>query len=131
MSLASTIARARAFQAKQFTSTGSITRETAPGSINPTTGVYTPPTTSNVYTGVCSVRPAGNVGSDVQAGEVEVRSGDFVVRLPVNTVVKKDDVVAVTASTYDSGLVGRKFRITDVPADDLQIARVAMLEEIT
>jgi hypothetical protein len=130
MSLDSAINYFRSKQAALFAATCTITRSVGEPTFNPSTGEYTPAGTTTIYTGACNVRPRGS-GSDVQVGEQELRLSTYVGKLPVNTAVKKDDVLTVTASTYDAGMVGKSFRITDVPSDGWQIARAVGLEEVT
>ena len=50
-------------------------------------------------------------------------------KFPVDTDIRRDDFVTVTASQHDSGLVGRVFVVRKAQPDEWQIARVATLEE--
>lgn len=128
MSLESTVADGRAFQAAQFLSACTIVRDNGAPTFDPNTGSYTQPTTT-VYMGTCQIRPAERIGSDIQTGEREANVFDYEARLPVDTAVAVGDTLTVTASTYDAGMVGKVFRISDLPYNDLQIARVAILEK--
>ena len=130
MSLETAIAYFAQRQAALFRSSCTITRAT-PGTFNPATGAITPGTPTTIYTGVCLVRPNAWEGSDTQVGQQEVRYRGARLKLPPDTAVEKDDIVVVTASQHDPELVGRSFRITDVPHDDWQIGRVAIREEVT
>lgn len=101
------------------------------GSFDPNTGAITPPAGSVVYFGPGSIRAHRWEGADTQSGEMEVRFRGVKVKVPHDADVEKDDVVTVTASQHDSGLVGRVFRVTDVLRDGWQINRVMIAEEAT
>lgn len=124
------IARSRRAQARLYRSECQIARASGPKVFDPETGDTVQPTRT-VYLGVCQFRPAGYVGRDAEAGQREVRFLASVVKLPPDTDVARNDLLTVTASTYDPGLVGRTFRVTDVPGNDWQVAREAMVEEVT
>jgi hypothetical protein len=85
-----------------------------------------------VYQGSCQVRATAATGRrDAQAGEREIRISALRAKFPSTTAPAVNDVLELTASTHDPGLVGRTFRVTDVLWDGWQVARVAMLEEVT
>lgn len=98
---------------------------------NPTTGVYDPATPTQIYSGACLIRGFAWEGTDLESGGEEVRMRRYRVKFPVDTDVRVDDIVRPTASDYDASLVGRAFRITDVPRDGWQISRVCICEEVT
>lgn len=99
---------------------------------DPDDGDYETPEPDEIYEGPCQVRPAGGlVGTDVIAGERELRLTDLVLKLPVDTPVEKNDQVMVTDSIHDVSLIGRTYRITDVLRDGRQIVRVCVMEEAT
>jgi hypothetical protein len=107
-------------------------RLSSDSALNEETGQETPEEPTLIYEGPCHVRATAATGRrDAQAGEREVRLSALRAKFPSDTPVEVDDQLEVTASTYDSGLVGRTFRVTDVLWDAWQIARVAMLEEVT
>lgn len=120
----------------QFRAECTVTRETAPGAFNPTTGEIGAPTTETVYAGRCNAREVAWEGSDVglaaaaQAGRsaAEVRLRRVELRFPHDTAVLADDVVTITKAQHDSDLVGEEFRITDVLLDAWQIVRRAIGE---
>jgi hypothetical protein len=41
-----------------------------------------------------------------------------------------DDIIVPTASTYDPGMIGKSYRVTDVPDDGFQISRWTIAEQI-
>ena len=118
-------------QADLFRDTATVTRPGEGGTLNPVTGVWTPAATTVVYSGPCLIRGFAWEGTDVQYGDQEVRLRRARAKFPVNTPIRLDDVVVPTASTYDSGMVGKSFRVTDVPNDGWQISRWTIIEEIT
>lgn len=129
MSIETAIARFRDRQAGQFSEDVVVYRQVGELSTNPTTGAVTR-TFTEVYDGPCKIRPADRSGNDVRAGETEVRTLDMVGKFPVDTALRKDDVVDVEDSTFDATMVGRRYRVTEAPADGWQIAKVVRLEEI-
>jgi hypothetical protein len=128
MSIASAITRFRARQAEQFSDEVIVSRAVGDLETDSTTGAVTQPY-DEVYEGVCKIRPAGRSADDVSAGDTELRLVDMLGKFPVDTDLRKDDIVTVAASTYDASMVTRQYRITEVPADAWQIARVVGLEE--
>lgn len=132
MTLDTAIARFRSRQAALFRDEIRITRASEEDpTFNEETGEYDTPDPTEVYEGPCLLRPAGGlVGTDVIAGERELRLSDYVLKLPANTPVRNDDIGELTVSTYDADLVGRTYRITDVLRDGWQIARKCVVEEV-
>lgn len=128
MSVATAIARFRSKQAEQFGETVTVGRQVGELATDADTGAVTR-TFTTVYAGRCKIRPAGHVGSDVRAAETELRRIEMIAKFPVNQDIRKDDVVTVTASKFDTTMVGRQYRVTEHPADGWQIAKVVGLEE--
>lgn len=126
---------ARAFFERQqmllFRDEATVTRGSGTPTFNPATGVTTTVPGATVYTGECLIRGTSWQGFDVGVGETEVRSRTVRGWLPKDTAVEVNDVLTVTASTHDAGMVGRVMRITDVPKDGWQVVRKVLLEEIT
>lgn len=127
MSLDSLITRSRARLATQFDDTIVFTRVAGTPTFNTTTGQYDT-TTTTVYDGACKIRPEARQGNDIEAGDTTVRRVDYRITLPADTPVKVGDEGTCTASLRDVGLVGRRFRVTDVLADSWQVGRVAICE---
>lgn len=125
MSVDSAIRYFRDRQAAQFTTTATISRSTGATYV---AGVYDDGYDA-IATGVpCKIRPAETRGTDTQTGEREIVLTDFTGKFPVNTDIVVNDRVDVTASAYDTGLVGQRFRVAGVLYDEWQIARGVALE---
>lgn len=125
-------ARAR-FERRQrdlFRDEATVTRPATTGTLNPTTGAWTPNAATTIYEGECLLRGFAWEGTDVEVGGVEVRLRRLRAKLPVNTDIRKDDMIVPTSSMYDSSLVGKSFRVTDVVRDGWQITRWAIAEEV-
>lgn len=67
----------------------------------------------------------------VDAGGSSYVVARYDVTLPPNAAVKRDDLVTVTSSPYDSALLNVPFRILDVPLDPWQVARYCTAERFT
>lgn len=105
-----------------------VTRPGAYGAPDETTGVATR-TSTTVYTGVCRVKP--EPPGEQTAGEREVVTRQFVVSLPITVDdVAVGDVVTVTASVYDTGLVGAALTVVGVPVGSHLTARRLLAERI-
>lgn len=129
MTVETAIAYFRRRERQLMTSTVEVTRVTGPPSYDPGTGTVTEPVVS-VYHGDALVRMNAWEGSDVQAGDTEVRLRTARAKLPADTLVLRDDLLRVIASK-DARLVGRVYRITDVLVDDWQVSCAVFLEEVT
>lgn len=114
-----------------FRDTAVLERPSTAATLNPTTGVYDPNSPTTIYTGDCLIRGFAWEGTDLESGGEEVRMRRYRVKFPVDTAALVGDIVRPTASTYDSSLVGRSFRITDVVRDGFQISRSCIAEEVT
>lgn len=122
----------RSQQAELFATDAVVERVVGEGEFDETTGEVDPDEVEVIYDGPCIIRPMKRrEGSDVTTGEREVRFLDVEAKFPVDTPILKDDLVTVTASEHDPALVGVVFRITDVPLDEWQISRRAVLEQTT
>lgn len=128
MSIDTALARFRARQAEQFSDEATVSRQVGGLTTDHTTGAVSR-IFDAVYDGECKIRPADRSGSDATAGETEVRLVDMAGKFPVDTDIRKDDIVTVTASTFDASMPGRQYRVTEAAADAWQIARVVGLEE--
>lgn len=129
MTINSAIVRFRAKQALQFTTTADVLRPIGemvwdPDAETSTQGYDT------IYSGPCKIRPSKNRSADaIQTHETLVGKPDSEGKFPVDCLIDRNDVVVVTGSLYDTGLVGRRFTVTKASRDEWQIARVAQMEE--
>lgn len=129
MSIESAVTRFRAKQAEQFSQTADIYRPVGEPTFTPEDGYAQPVVT--VTAGVaCKVTSNERQGQDVQAGETEVRLLDHTIKFPVDTPVEVNDIVEVTASTYNPLDTGITYRITDVDRREWQISRRCVIEEV-
>ena len=127
MSIDTAIKRFRSKQAGQFTDEATVSRPVGEMTYDPDFGSVQD--YDEVYSGECKIRPADRTGNEVGAGQTEVLIVDSTGKFPVDTDLQMDDIVTVTASLYDAGMVGRQYRISSAPSDGWQIARVVVLEE--
>lgn len=132
MSVDTAIARFRRRQADMFFDTARVTRATGEEpTFDEDTGEYTHAAPEEIYEGPCLIRASAWQARDVTTGEREIRFRTGKVKFPVDTPILKDDLVTCLTSRFDQGLVDAVFRVTDVPLDGLQIARVGLLEQTT
>ncbi|HEY7824815.1 MAG TPA: DUF6093 family protein [Acidimicrobiia bacterium] len=99
--------------------------------LDPETGVLVPPARTQTYSGPCLIRGVTWEGTNVEAGEADLRLRVFNAKFPVDTPVEIFAIVTPTASTYDGSLVGREFWVTDVLRDGWQISRSVICKEVT
>lgn len=107
-----------------------IERPASAGTLS-STGDWTPGAATGLYDGPCLLRAFVWEGTDVVVGGEEVRLSRVRAKFPRDTTVAHDDIVRPTASTYDSSMVGKSYRVTDVFEDGWQICRTVIAEEIT
>jgi hypothetical protein len=131
MTLDAAIARFRQRQADLFRDEATVDRPAGTGSLNTTTGDWTPSASSEVYSGPCLIRAFVWEGTDVEVGGTEVRLRRIRAKFPVDTDIQVHDMIVPTTSTYDESMVGVSFRVTDAFRDGWQIARVCIAEEVT
>lgn len=130
MTIATAVTRFRRRQAEQFSETATVTRPVGPPAFNRESEEVEQDYDA-VTVGLCKIRPAQRAyGREVQAGEREVVLSPYVGKWPVDTPLRVNDVVTVTASLYDADLAVATFRVAAVHLDGWQIARVAELERI-
>jgi hypothetical protein len=97
------------------------------------TGVVTP-TYTTVYTGKCKVQmpSAETAPRTTDVGEASVLVGHLVLHLPMSvTTVSPNDLVTVTSSGLDAGLVGRTFRLRGPSHKTYLTARRFPIIEVT
>jgi hypothetical protein len=115
------IARMRDREQSLMTNTVRVTRTSGQGIFDPSTASYGDDTETTVYTGPALVRPKTDA-VDVTGG-TSVQISNYTVKLPPDTPTAVGDVVTVTGSTHDTGLVGVGLRVLDVVNDEWQIVR--------
>lgn len=79
------VASGRAMADRLMPDTGVLSRQSASGSLNATTGVWTPSTATVVYSGPMRVRPASTTEVDKMFGDAELSSSRYVLSLPFGT----------------------------------------------
>lgn len=83
--------------------------------LNTTTGTATQAAGTLVYSGKCRVAPSGPSASVQTVGNRDIPYQYVIVYIPIDSdFVKKDDLVTITAATYDTTMVGEVFRVTGV-----------------
>lgn len=113
-----------------MTSTGTVVRDDGEPVYDPVTGDFSQPVTT-VYEGDMLVRMAAWEGSDVAAGQTEIRTRPWRLKLPHDAVqLRKDDRVTIGVSD-NPGLIGRTFRVTDWFGDDWAPSAPYFAEEVT
>lgn len=101
-------------------------------STDPTTGVVSP-AYSVAYSGKCKVQSPRGVSSvsSPEAGEHSWDVQSQQVHIPVGAgPVAVDDVVTVTAATYDQQLVGRTYRVAGLANKSMATAQRLIVEEV-
>lgn len=132
MSAPSVTRAGRAAAERLMVDTCTVTRVSAGGAFNETTGQYGADTTTSVYAGKCRVQQRDGLARGVTAGEREQMVGRFVVSLPMSaTGVQVDDVVTITATGTDSDadLASRTFRVAELFHKTYATARRLVVEE--
>lgn len=127
MSLDQAIAYFRAEQEDLFRSTATIKVKSGT-TFDPVTGSNTPTYTIRATGVPCLIRPRSASRGEVAETEATISRHEG--KFPANTNIQVEDLVDVTASTHDSGLVGKTFAVVERPLDDWQIARVVVLEVV-
>lgn len=95
--------------------TVTVTRTTSRGTLNTTTGRYTP-TTVTVHSGAALIRPAGH--GTVTFGEENLEVSRPIVLLPSSVGrIEPEDVITVTASPQNPQLVGAVLVVREVQED--------------
>lgn len=100
------------------------------------TGVLTPPNpdTTTVYSGPCLVHPVGNIPrpEGLSEGGVAIVTARYEATIPhTAAIARHGDVLTVTASQWNPGLVGRSFRVKEALAVSVNIRRSLLIEERT
>ncbi len=117
MSIASdTVAGFRTRWASRFIDAGTLDRETDRGTFDDLTGQYDTPTSSEIFTGACLIRPKARSTSDF--GEKDSKVELYDIHVPhTATGALPGDKFTVSASLLDPDLVGAVLVITEVLDD--------------
>jgi hypothetical protein len=133
VSAATALARGRTAAEALMVDACTITRRTGQ-TTDDLTGAVTPATTT-VYTGPCKVQTSGSgaMGRRYDVAETTVVMLRLELHLPMATsaAVARGDLVTVTASATDPGLVGRTWHIHDLSHKSWATARRFLIEEAT
>lgn len=106
-----------------------IVSTTSRGTFNPVTNRYTTPSETTAYTGACLIRPAGLGADPRDRADAEVVIGRYDIRIPFDQdTIVPDMIVTVTASTFDSGLVGKTMTVIAVDNDTYNTHRLVSAE---
>lgn len=128
MTATSTASQGQVLAEQLMTDACTITRSGGAPVFDSTTGTYTDPAATTVYSGKCRVKPANLTSRTVQAGEQQVALWPYSVSMPLSALPELDDVVTVTASV-DASLVGRTLRVRSVARGTFLTARRLDCEE--
>ncbi len=128
MTFGSHVAFFAARYAENLTETGTIDRITGRGTYNPATRRHAADTTDEKYSGPFQIRPYLRA-EHRQFVDAEQTIGRYLVLIPATVDdIEPEDVVTVTTSTYDSGLVGQTFTIVEFSFDAYPTIRPALAE---
>lgn len=117
MSIASdTVAGFRTRWASRFIDAGTLDRETDQGTFDDLTGQYDTPTSSEIFTGACLIRPKARSTSDFGEKDSKVELYDIHVPHTAGGALPGDKFT-VSASLLDPDLVGAVLVITEVLDD--------------
>lgn len=99
-------------------------------SLNGTTGLETPTYTTR-FTSVCKVQARDLQATERDSGGHEAALVRLSVHLPMSAgAVEVDDLLTITAATYDAQLVGRVFRVLAPVGKSFATARRLEVEEV-
>lgn len=97
---------------------------------DPATGKPTVVYTRVDYSGIARVKFASSVVSNSVSGGQLVAAQNVELHCPAGTKIPINDIVTVTASTVDAGLIGRVFKVTGRPdAGQATAARFPVVEQ--
>lgn len=121
----------RAHWEDRFIDAAAITRETAQGVLNTTTGQISAGTFSTIWdgTGGCLIRPTSRTETDFGQKQTDVEL--YSVFLPHDvTGVLPGDRLTVSACTYDADLVGAVLVVREVVSDSYKTKTSLVCERI-
>lgn len=110
-----------------------ITRPTDEETFNDTTGTYDTSGVETIYSGRCEVQLSDGLNArGTEAGGSDVSITRLTVKIPVSAVgVQVDDLVTITAATWDVDLAGQKFGVIAGHSKTHATARRLEVERIT
>lgn len=124
------LATARTTAAALMVDACTIARKTGK-STHPTSGVVSDTYGDAYYSGPCKVQTRDVDPSNPEAGDAAYTVLRLRVDVPMSvTDVEVDDLVTITASTYDPALVDRTFRVVAPFYGSLKTARRLPVEEV-
>lgn len=111
---------------------GTITRPgTGPGTIDPGTGDWTPPTSTSVYSGPCRVRrPSTAQEQELVFGDVNTTVSRYTVDLPHDAPLVAVDDVFMLIATNDPEVLNVAMRVVTVVGKSVLMYRQLGLEAV-
>ena len=126
----SVVTKFRELWQTRFTDAINVTRLNTRGAMNETTLKYDSEFSTVPYTGAALIRPTDTKGQTDQFGEQLVTGRTVDVFVPSSAVFADDfqpeDLVTVTASVLDSGLVGQEMRVVSSEQFDSYLTRIKL-----
>ena len=120
----------RATSTSALPDTGTVTRSAEGGTLNPTTGIWTPAASTTIYTGAMRVRPPTANEMSVLFGDEQVTRQRFVATLPHDAaqVLPGDRLTLSTSSDDQVGV--RQFEVKMSSGGSFHVDRRLALEVI-
>jgi len=103
--------------ATRFVDAGTLNRETGIGTFNGTTGQYDTPSSSQIFSGACLIRPKARTTSDFAETETDVESYDIFVPHSAIGAKPGDKFTVGFLYNFDPGLLGAVLVLTEVIED--------------
>lgn len=118
---------------KRMVDACTITRGGGDDTFDSSTGTYTTPAGSEVYSGDCEVQVSDGLNArEAEAGGAEITVSRVTVKIPISVEgVTEGDLVTITASLLDPDLVGQKFRVIAGFAKTFATCRRLQVERTT
>lgn len=110
-----------------MTDTAVATRGAGDGTVDPTTGGYTPDAGTTVYTGPCSIAPGTAAVVEETFGIEAVGTVRYIGRFPRTAELERDDRIRITNGT-DPQIGDQSFRVAVVLVASNHVQRIAGLE---
>jgi hypothetical protein len=110
--------------------TGRAVRLAGTPAFNTTTGTYTGPADTTVYSGPCRVMPRAQGETLVNVGDQPITLRVYDVSLPHDATGIKVDDYWVTDTAADAELVGRRLRVLNVGWSSVQAGRRLVCQDV-